>query len=510
MAFLRGKALLPENTPLVQKNPWEYISVIYENNRKKSMVPVADAMVRVLLPGSRDQVTAGLTSDDGEFFLRVPSGEEYFVEVYSSGQLVLLSFQQVKNDVETDAGILDSLTTAYALYAMRKIWLGEKHFREEEFRAEEFRDLCQGVEECWMKGEGLENYSPYQQYASISPAVVQSFDPLEIFEECNCVPGKKGKNVECRWIARRPGRCTLYYRSFRSRPFRRESTRAPRRKGRISVQAPSEFEGYLFFLEFQDGRGFLARTPLRSLRTPIREAKRSALLAGRQEGPITVAHREVDGYVPFPGERGPMNLKFKRAREKNVEAEIDLEFSRKREIPRFMVREGFQDVELNLYFPQEHSFLWGPMEKRAGFSVEGGNMDSLTTLWKKLKVEYPDHSIVEAGFSTPFAEITGFRDNESYRLFSASELIERISFLSFRRVDSLGLESVMYYRGKIRLDGEGLFEGYIMEVDMEGKFEEEKNRDLHPYSSGDISGNTEFLIDYSIKRTTGEEEVVMD
>jgi len=284
VAFLRGKALLPENTPLVQKNPWEYISVVYENNRKKSMVPVADAMVRVFLPASREQVTAGLTSDDGEFFLRVPPAEEYFLEIYSGERLVLLAFLRVGEEGETDVGILDSLTTAYALYIMRKTWLGEKRFREEDFQVEEFQELCKGVEECWMRGEGLDNFAPYRRYTSLSPAVVQSFDPFEILEECHCFPMKKGKHMECRWVARRPGRCTLFYRSFRSRHFRRERSRVVRRKGRISVPTPGEFEGYLFFLEFQDGRGLLARTPLRCWRTPISEAKRTALLLGRQEG----------------------------------------------------------------------------------------------------------------------------------------------------------------------------------------------------------------------------------
>jgi len=213
-----------------------------------------------------------------------------------------------------------------------------------------------------------------------------------------------------------------------------------------------------------------------------------------------VSRREVDGHVPFPGAKGPLNFRLSNAQEKNVEAEVDLEFSRKREIPRFLVREGFQEVELNLYFPQEHSFLWGPMGKKPGFLVEGGNMDSLIALWKKVKVEHPDPCIVEAGFSTPFAEVTGFREGESFRLFSASELADRITLLSFRRVDSLGLESVIYYRGNIHLGGEGLFEGYSMEVETEGKFEEETGKELHPHSSGDVSGNAEFFISYSMKR----------
>ncbi|HSV31156.1 MAG TPA: hypothetical protein VLH40_03925 [Atribacteraceae bacterium] len=499
MAFVRGKALLPENTPLVQKNPWEYISVIYKDNRKESMIPLVDARVEVFLPISRDVVSRGLTSDDGGFFVRVPAGERYFLEISLAGKLILLGYISVDDEIETDIGVLDSLTTSYALYMLRKVFQGETTDQEADFDAEDFHTLRHNVEECWKAGQGLESLAEYHRFAKCAPSCLATLDPSGLLRAFHCAPDRLGKQLTCEWESREPGGVALCYRSFRSRHFRRKWSDPNQTRGWLMVPTPGEFEGYLYFLEFQSQQGFLGRTPLYVWRTPLQPLSRTSVLIGRQEGPAIVSRAEKSGEQRIPGTVRPFNLRLHQALEKRFEAEIDLTFSRKIRVPRYLVREGFQDLELNIYLPQEHSFLWGPVNESPGVELVRFSLKALAKEWRVIPVEILPESIVEIGFSTPFAELVAYREGESYRLFSDLDLQSPVTILSFRKIDSLGLESIIYYRGRLSMRGEGLFEGFRMNVAFEGKFEEDGEEGFFPGVPGEITGNVEYRLDYRIE-----------
>ena len=77
---------------------------------------------------------------------------------------------------------------------------------------------------------------------------------------------------------------------------------------------------------------------------------------------------------------------------------------------------------------------------------------------------------------------------------------EKIFLFSLRRLDSLDLEAIIYYWGKLTLHGEGMFEDYSLELDLRGRFEEGKEPLLWTFQKGEVEGEIKLWIDLEVTR----------
>lgn len=112
----------------------------------------------------------------------------------------------------------------------------------------------------------------------------------------------------------------------------------------------------------------------------------------------------------------------------------------------------------------------------------------------------PPGYLMEVGCSTPFVEVVGYRGGEYFHLFSNTDLEERIFLCSLRRLDSLDLETTIYYWGKLTLQGEGLFEDYFLELDLRGKFEEGEDPLFWTVHRGEVEGEVELWVNLEVKK----------
>ncbi|MEI6157909.1 MAG: hypothetical protein WCP87_06045, partial [Atribacterota bacterium] len=156
MPYVKGKVILPEFASQIQKNPLENIVLPPEEEWRKKQISISDADIKAFLPVSRELVTRGTTSDDGEFFLRVPSGLSYFLEVYLNEMLICLKFLSVKNGKEIDMGILDQHTSAHALYVKKNMAKRQKYSLDGNESVVQLVEYINLIEQQWRKGEGLE------------------------------------------------------------------------------------------------------------------------------------------------------------------------------------------------------------------------------------------------------------------------------------------------------------------------------------------------------------------
>ena len=92
MAFIQGRILLPSDTPWARKAAREYMHFEKEEEKtKKLLAPLPDTEIKAFLLESPDLITRTKSNEEGEFFLRVPPGENYFLEFYYQSQLVALA-----------------------------------------------------------------------------------------------------------------------------------------------------------------------------------------------------------------------------------------------------------------------------------------------------------------------------------------------------------------------------------------------------------------------------------
>ncbi len=173
MTFLRGSVLLPPGTPFREKSPWDYVPTLGEENAQESTVPLPEAMVRVVLAENNSLITQGLTNDEGEFFLRVPPEERYLVEVYFEGKLIALALIEVKGERELNIGIIDSLSTAYAL-AKR-----QENVSQVSVSPQVLQKLQGEIERLWKRGQGLEKLQAKR--GLVTPSI-PALDPCELIQ----------------------------------------------------------------------------------------------------------------------------------------------------------------------------------------------------------------------------------------------------------------------------------------------------------------------------------------
>ncbi|MGQ9472771.1 MAG: hypothetical protein ACUVRN_01780 [Candidatus Caldatribacteriaceae bacterium] len=357
MTFLRGSVFLPRGTPFREKNPWDYVPTIKKGLQKTTLVPLPEATVRVVLPESRAVVVQGLTNDEGEFFLRVPKKERYFVEVIFEGKQIALAFVEVQEEKELDIGVVDSLSTAYAFWKKKEMSQGEATPPPPLAR------LKREIERAWKKGQGLEHLQTVKKWEEkISSSYL---DPVGLIQKFHFDYDETTKRLCIEWEAQEKVETSLFYRSFRGGHYLREKTPFQHR-GRFLLRV-REFEGYLFFLEVRTRHNLLGRTPLYVFRAPIVPIRKAMHFVGRQEGSHTIARRIVSAkkhlVILESGHKKEVNLLLKNALERNFEAELAFSFPRFRDIPRYFVREGFEEIELTLYLTDDHSFLWGPVRE---------------------------------------------------------------------------------------------------------------------------------------------------
>ena len=487
MPYIKGLLLIAENTPYVPKNNWEYLSNIAPKMNGKLMLPVADAEVNVILSTNFDLVTKGLSSDDGEFYLRVPSGFDYFIEVYSNHKLILMKFLHVEGKREIDVGQLDLLTTAEALLIKKRI-LNQKH--------EDPEKILPQIENYWENGLSLTQLIIDDSTMLLPPS--SKYDPFHLISSFTTAFDDQGESLLCTWETREPCHASLFYRSFRSRNYHREHFPAFRKKGKFALQHLREFEGYVYYLEVQSRNGLLAQTPVSCFRVPIRPVSKNIRFIGRQDGPVVLSRRKAQGKKTFKIPPVQFEILLQGALEKSIESELCLEFARKIQAPRYIIREGYHELELNVYFPEDHSFMWGPIEETEKSSIQNQTLENIKKLWKKIKIESPPNCIVEIGYSTPFSELVSYQNGNRFRLFSNMNLSDSILILTYRRIDTLDLDSIQYYQGYLTLQGEGLFSDYQIQLEVEGRFEEEKTDDLIVQSSCEICGSIDFVTEMTI------------
>ncbi len=132
-------------------------------------------------------------------------------------------------------------------------------------------------------------------------------------------------------------------------------------------------------------------------------------------------------------------------------------------MPRFLVREGFEELEFAIYFPMEFSFPVGAGGKQAEFLYLQKTGRKILELWR-------DESLLSCG------EIDGDRlydllkwwltgEESIFIFFSNTDLKgENFSF-SLRRLDSLDLR-LLFIIGK--LTSRGILEDYSLELDLRG------------------------------------------
>lgn len=478
MAFIQGRILLPSDSLWVRKAAREYMR--FKEEREKLLAPLPDTEIKVFLSESPDLITQTKSNEEGEFFLRVPPGENCFLEFYSQSQLVALAFAN-STEEEIDLGIVDSLATAQAL----KMKMGEKG------NSISISRLAKDIEGMWDRGESLEK---------LKAATYSSPDPFQLIEYFDFSFFPDSKTLLVSWKSRQPVVARLYYRSFNSSRYHSLTTQHQKR-GIFSFEV-REFEGYLFYLEVENSQHILGRTPLRAVRAPLSSEKREIIIEGREDGPITVARRKVSGekIISFPKENKNIKLLLSRALEREFEAEMYFNFLGVEEMPRFLAREGFEELEFALYFPTEFSFLWGPVGGDPGVSLSPENEKTILELWEdEGSVLLPGH-LMEVGYSTPFVEVVGYRGGTYFHLFSNTDLKEKIFLFSLRRLDSIDLETTIYYWGNLTLQGEGLFEDYSLELNLRGKFEEGKNPPFWTIPQGEVEGQIKLWADLEIKK----------
>ncbi|MGC8778077.1 MAG: hypothetical protein ACP5Q4_05315 [Candidatus Caldatribacteriaceae bacterium] len=494
MTFIRGNVLLPRGTPFREKSPWDYVPGFKEGLRKETLIPLPEAKVRVVLPESGTLVTQGLTSDEGEFFLRVPKREKYLLEVFFERKLIALSFVEVREEKELDIGTVDSLSTAYAFWKKKELKMGE------ELSPPFLAKLQREIERLWKKGRGLEGLRMVKELEEGSSRDL--LDPFGLIESFHFSLDSGNDKLLIAWKSREEVEASLFYRSFRAGHYAREGTPF-QREGQFVLKL-REFEGYLFYLEVQTQNHTLGRTPLYSLRAPVVPLRRQIDLVGRQEGPLTVGRKEVSGHrklilLDREGRR-EVNVTLQNVLERHFEAELTFSFLRRGDIPRYFVREGFEEVEFTLYLPEEHSVLWGAVGTSPGVRISKADWEYLLRRFRTIVPQISSRDLVEVGYSFPFAEVVAYRGGEYFRLFSNVDLENPLLLIASRKLDSLDLETVLYYRGMLNLFGEGLFEDYVIELDFEGKFEEDVEEE-HQFGQrwGECAGKVKFWVDLEMK-----------
>jgi len=478
LAFIQGRILLPSDSLWVRKAAREYMH--FKEEREKLLAPLPDTEIKVFLAESPDLITQTKSNEEGEFFLRVPPGENYFLEFYSQSQLVALAFANSTEEV-VDLGTVDSLATAQAL----KMKMGEKG------DLISIPQLAKDIEGMWDRGESLEKFRA---------ATYSSPDPFQLIEYFDFSFFPDGKTLLVTWKSRQPVTARFYYRSFHSSRYHSLITQRQKR-GIFSFEV-REFEGYLFYLEVENSQHILGRTPLRAVRAPLSSEKREIIIEGREDGPITVARRKVSGEktISFPKENKNIKLLLSRALEREFESEMYFNFLGVEEMPRFLAREGFEELEFALYFPTEFSFLWGPVGGNPGVSLSPENEKAILELWKDDDLTLSPGQLMEVGYSTPFVEVVGYRGGTYFHLFSNTDLKEKVFLLSLRRLDSLDLETTIYYWGNLTLQGEGLFEDYSLELNLRGKFEEGQNPPFWSIPQSEVEGQIKLWADLEIKK----------
>ena len=125
MTYLKGAIYVSNTAPFIKKNPWDYISSITSQIEGESTIPLSDADIKVFMGGSSDLICRGLSSDEGEFYLRVPSGINCFIEVYMNQKLILIKHLQVSEKREMKVGSLDIESTAEAILLKKKLLINQ-------------------------------------------------------------------------------------------------------------------------------------------------------------------------------------------------------------------------------------------------------------------------------------------------------------------------------------------------------------------------------------------------
>jgi len=493
MAYLKGVLLVSNNAPLIQKNPWDYISTISPQVEGETTTPVTDADLKIVLSVSSDVITRGLSSDEGDFYLRVPSGIDCFIEASLNQKLILMKYIHVQEKREINVGTLDLASTAEALLIKKRLL----KYQDDHISSPNLEKMFPQIENCWKNGISLS-----QLYMNdITPPVTSAsrYDPFHLITSFNATLDDRGEAILWNWETREPCHARLFYRTFRSRSYRWENFPTYRKKGKFSLNPLREFEGYIFYLEVQTRNGLLALTPPQCLRVPIKSELNTHRFIGRQEGPVIIARRPAHGKKTFHIPPIQFELQLKGALEKSFESEQNLEFANKIKIPRFILREGYHELEFNIYFPQEHSFMWGPIEELEELSIDNHFWETIKNLWEKTQIEVPQNCVLEIGYSTPFSEIISYRKRSHFRLFSNMDLSDTILILTYRHIDTLDLDCVQFFQGYLNLQGEGPFSDYQLQLKIEGRFDEEKIDDPIIQNSRDINGNVALNADMIIE-----------
>ncbi len=469
MTFLHGTVMLPADAPF-HDGFWEYPS---SKDEEAPTIPIAGAKVLVVLAESGVPVTQAVTNDNGEFVARVPSGERYFLEVSIEGNLVALGFAEVGEGKHCEVGTIGEESTIGAIVQKRALVFPEK--QEEALTKEMLQSWREDLLQIWRKGKGLLHFPPWKEIAKKDVPI--SLDPLHLFEKVEYFFGEDGHYLVVLWKAKEEVEVTLYLRPFRLPVFQKDGP-ATGKEGRF-VLPVEEFEGYLFFLEAKNVTNLLGRTPTYVVRAPFASQIREVMLSGYQEGPTTILRRETRGrrVIHFRSDRdGVIVLTLRGAQERGFAVEMEFDLSRKRVFPKCFTQEGFRHLALAMYFSEDRSFFWGPVGR--GVKIREEEWEELLGLWKKVppEISLKDH-FVEVGFGFPFVEVVGFFRDEEFRLFANRYPEDGVLLLSSRRLDSLDVESTIYYRGRVRLWGEGVFEGCFLDVDFEGKFVEDTEKE---------------------------------
>ncbi len=469
MTFLHGTVLLPADAPF-HDGFWEYPP---SEGEEAPTVPIAGARVLIVLAEGGTLVTQAVTNDDGEFVARVPSGERYFLEVYVENDLVALGFAEVGEEKHHDVGTIGDESTLLTVLKKRSLVFPE---RSGDFSLEEtFKSWREGLLNLWRRGKNLLHFPPWREVAKKNVAL--SLDPLRLFENVEYFFGEDGHYLVVLWRAREEVETTLYIRPFRLPVFQKDGPVAGK-EGRF-VLPVEEFEGYLFFLEAKNATNLLGRTPTYVVRAPFTPQIRDVTLYGYQEGPTTILRRETRGrrVIHFHSDRdGIIVLTLRRAQERGFAIEMEFDLSRKRLFPKCFTQEGFRHLMLAMYFAEDRSFFWGPVGR--GVKVREEEWQELLGLWKRIPPEIAlEKHFVEVGFGFPFVEVFGFFQDKEFRLFANRYPEDGVLLLSSRRLDSLNVEATVYYRGRVRLWGEGVFEGCFLDIDFEGKFVEDTEKE---------------------------------
>ncbi len=495
MTYLKGELFVSNNAPFIQKNPYDHISPITSPIEGETTIPLSDAEINVLMAESYDVICRGLTSDEGEFYLRVPSGIGCFIEASLNQNLILMKYIQVKEKREMKVGPLDIVSTAEAIL-VKKMHLTNQGQMVSPLSLE---NLYPQIKYCWENGISLHKLydSPGNHNTNIS-----RLDPFHLVTSLKIEMDERGENLFWSWVTCEPCKVRLFYRSFRSRNYRYVDSLEYKKRGQFCLSSLQEFEGYIYYLEVQSQKGFLARTPISCFRIPIKPNLVRHRFAGRQEGPVVIARKITQGKKTIQLPNLKIDLSLQGIMEKNFESEINLEFVKKIKIPRYILREGYPDLEFNIYFPQDYSFLWGPTEALEGLSIDAPTWEKIKMLWEKFPINVPPNSIIEIGYGKPFSEIISYRNHSHYRLFSNMDLSDTIFILGYRSLDTLNLDYLQFFQGQLNLRGEGPFSDYHLQMKLEGRFFEENNGNLIIQSSRNIFGHIDLEADMVIKPKT--------